>query len=52
MGVSRIEVSYNRLQDCWDNVHKGGDTFFTFFYLFPFFEIQTITSSGFYSPTE
>ena len=52
MVVSTIEVNYNRRQDCWDNVHKGGYTFFTFFYLFPFFEIQTITSSGFYSLTE
>ena len=33
MVVSMIEVNYNRRQDCWNNVHKGGYTFFIFLFV-------------------
>ena len=33
MVVSMIELNYNRRQDCWNNVHKGGYTFLTFLFI-------------------
>ena len=33
MVVSMIEVNYNRRQDRWNNVHKGGYTYLIFLFI-------------------